>query len=183
MPFNITNFKSRFNFGGARACLFQAQLTLPEGVNTEQFRSTFAEKFSFTCKSASIPGSSVSNIEIPFQGRKVYCAGNRVFEPWTVTVLNDEDFLVRKAFELWLSSINGHSTNQPRSLSFGSASPKNYQTDAIVKQFSQQDTEFPIATYTFKNLFPTDISPIELDWNETDSVEQFNVTFRYDYWT
>lgn len=189
MPFNINDFKSRFSGGGARSYLFQVQMSLPsellttnsadfDGKNLSSLKSDFLEKFSFNCKAASLPSSSVSNIEIPFRGRKVYCAGNRVFEPWAVTIINDEDFLVRKAFEFWLGAINGHSSNEKSS--GVTSSPKTYQTDATVTQYSQ--TNNTLRTYSFVNLFPTDISPIELDWGDSDNVEQFTVSFKYDYW-
>jgi len=180
MPFNITKFKSNLKFGGARPYLFQVQLSLPQDVQISgSLRASFSEKFSFSCRSASIPGSSVSNIEIPYQGRKVYCAGNRVFEPWTVTIINDEDYSIRSVFEFWLGSINGHSSNTKNS--GVTSSPRTYQSDAVVKQYSQ-DSEIPIKTYIFAHLFPTEMSQIELDWNSTDIIEEFSVTFRYDYW-
>lgn len=180
MSFNITKFKSNLKFGGARPYLFQVQLNLPSDIEAPgELKSIFTEKFSFSCRAASIPGSSVSNLEIPYQGRKVYCAGNRVFEPWSVTVINDEDYSLRSVFEFWLGSINGHSSNTKNS--GVTSSPKSYQSDAIVKQYSQ-DNHIPIKTYIFVNLFPTEMSAIELDWNSTDSIEEFSVTFRYDYW-
>lgn len=179
MPFNINQFKSQLTSGGARPNLFEVQIPLPIDLKvSSEISSSYPREFTFMCKAASIPASSVSEIEIPFKGRKLYSSGNRTYEPWSVTVINDENFLIRSAFEKWLEAINGPITNEKNS---GLLSrPNSYQVDGVVKQFSQRGDIIRI--YKFSNLFPTDISSIELSWDETDTIEEFQVTFRYDYW-
>lgn len=107
--------------------------------------------------------------------------GTRTYAPWSITVINDENFLVRRAFEYWLQSMNGNSSNFKEN---GVTSiPSSYQTDALVMQYSQGPRPEPIATYKFINIFPTEASIIELGWDGVDAIEEFSVTFRYDYWT
>ena len=114
---------------------------------------------------------------MPYFGRKIKIAGDRTFAEWTVTVFNDEDFLVRNAMEQWMNSINSHQENIRE---FGSASPLQYKSQAQVTQYSK--TGVPVRTYNFNGLFPTNISNIQLDWNTTDDFERFDVTFQYDWW-
>ena len=132
------------------------------------------------CKATSIPQSTVSSIDVPYFGRKVKVAGNRTFENWTITVINDEDFMIRKYMEHWLASINGHATNIKNS---GITSePASYQATAIVRQFSKGPEQLAIRAYKFANIFPTEVSTIELNWETVDAIEEFTVTFAYDFW-
>jgi hypothetical protein len=104
-------------------------------------------------------------------------AGDRTFAEWNVTVINDEDFLIRNAMEEWSNKINKFQTNLR---DFQSSSPLQYKANAQVTQFSK--TGQPLRTYTFNGIFPSEISPIDVDWNSTDSIEEFTVTFQYDWW-
>lgn len=187
MPFKVNDFKKSLVYGGARPSLFQVELTLPdklgEAVNNGvdgNGLSGVEQKISFLCNAASIPSSKVSEIEVPYFGRKVKVAGQRTFENWEITVINDEDFLIRKAFEHWMASINGHGTNIRNS--GVNASPSSYQSTAIVKQYSKGPVEAAIRAYKFVNVFPVDVSAIELAWNTTDQLEEFKVTLAYDWW-
>lgn len=184
MAFNINKFKSNLTYGGARTNLFEVQLGFPPGLNVDVGLNQFSEKLSLMCKTASIPSSSVGSVAVPFFGRDVYTAGNREFDPITFSVINDEDFLLRRVFEVWLGAINGHKSNQKNS--GVNSSPSSYSVDGLVKQYSQGTGDvnrdvFPIRTYKFVNMFPTDISAIELSWDNTD-IEEYSVSFRYDYW-
>ena len=163
MAFNISNFTSNFAGDGARPNLFEVDIT------------RIGQNFSFLCKAAQLPGSTIGLVEVPYFGRNVKLAGNRTFAEWTVTVLNDEDFAVRNALEILMQDINSHEENLAAVLSDG------YQFDAIVKQYSKIGDI--IKTYEFKGMFPTDISPIELDWGSNDTIEEYQVTFAYQYWT
>lgn len=163
MAFNISNFTSNFAGDGARPNLFEVDIT------------RIGQNFSFLCKAAQLPGSTIGLVEVPYFGRNVKLAGNRTFAEWTVTVLNDEDFAVRNALEILMQDINSHEENLASVLSDG------YQFDAIVKQYSKIGDI--IKTYEFKGMFPTDISPIELDWGSNDTIEEYQVTFAYQYWT
>ena len=178
MPFNINEFKNTgLQLGGARPSLFEVQLSLPKslGINID---STF--KLRFTCRASSIPASSVASFEVPYFGRKIKLAGDRTFADWNVTVMNDEDFAVRDMFEQWSQAINHNELN------FKNHFGNNYKSaDATVFQYSKGSkgtTGTPIAAYTFIGLFPTEISTMDLDWDATNSVQTFNVTFAYDYY-
>jgi hypothetical protein len=170
MAFNINEMKSQLTFGGAKASLFQVQITNP--VNGAGDLKT-----PFMVQAANLPESTLGTIEVPYFGRKIKVAGDRTFAEWTVTVMNDEDFLIRNAMEQWMNSINTHSGNLRN---FGSASPQQYKSQAQITQFSK--TGVPLRTYNFIGLFPTTVAAIGMDWNTTDDIERFDVTFQYDYW-
>jgi len=170
MAFNIQDIRSQLVGGGARASLFQVQITNPANGAGDI-------KVPFMVKAAQIPASSLGQIEVPYFGRKIKIAGDRTFAEWTVTVINDEDFLIRNAMEQWMNSINSHAGNIRE---FGSASPLLYKSNAQITQFSK--TGVPIREYTFNGMFPTEVSTIEMAWETTDAIEEFTVTFQYDFW-
>jgi hypothetical protein len=170
MAFNVNEIRSQLTLGGARNSLFQVVIQNP--VN-----GVADIKVPFMVKAAQIPASTLGLIEVPYFGRKIKLAGDRSFGDWTVTVINDEDFLVRNAMEQWSNYIQSFQTNLRQ---FGSASPSAYKAQAQVTQFSK--TGVPIRTYTFNGIYPSEIAPIELDWNSTDTIEEFTVTFQYDWW-
>ena len=134
-------------------------------------------KIPFLCQAASLPESQLGTVQVPYFGRKIKLAGDRTFAPWTITVLNDEDFIIRNFFETWVNMINSLQGNL---LQFTSASPPLYQGLAIATQFSK--TGIPLRMYQFNDLWPSSVSPITLDWAANDQIESFQVTFEYDYW-
>jgi hypothetical protein len=170
MAFSITDIKGALRQGGARPTLFSVEIFSP-------FQNDLNEISSFMVQTAQLPGSSITPIEVPYFGRKIRVAGDRTFEPWTVTVLNDEDFRVRHALETWHHRINTLAGNINNT---GSSAPRNYKQQAKVHQYSKAGGE-PIRTYQFEGMFPTEISPIDVNWNDTDQIEVFQVTFVYDY--
>lgn len=170
MAFNINEMRSQLTFGGARASQFQVQIQNPVNGAADL-------KTPFMVQAAQIPESTLGTIEIPYFGRKIKVAGDRTFAEWTVTVMNDEDFLVRNAMEQWMNAINSHQENLR---DFGSASPLQYKSQAQVTQFSK--TGVPLRVYNFNGLYPSNIGNIQLDWNTTDAIEIFDVTFQYDWW-
>jgi len=170
MAFNIQEIRSQLVLGGARASLFQVQIANPANGAGDI-------KVPFMVKAAQIPASTIGQIEVPYFGRKIKIAGDRTFAEWTVTVINDEDFLIRNAMEQWMNSINSHAGNIRE---FGSASPLLYKSNAQITQFSK--TGVPIREYTFNGMFPTEVSTIEMAWETTDAIEEFTVTFQYDFW-
>lgn len=170
MAFNINEIRSQLSLGGARNTLFQVTIQNPANGAADI-------KIPFLVRAAQIPASTLGLIEVPYFGRKIRLAGDRTFADWTVTVINDEDFLIRNAMEQWSNQIQTHQGNLRN---FGSASPSAYKAQAQVTQFSK--TGQPIRTYTFNGIFPTEVSPIEMDWNATDTIEEFTVTFQYDWW-
>lgn len=171
MAFNINEIRSQLTFGGAKSSLFQVSISNPiNGIANL--------KIPFMVQAAQIPESTLGTIEIPYFGRKVRIAGDRTFAEWTVTIMNDEDFLIRNSMEQWMSSINSHEGNVRR---FGTAASASYKTLARITQFSK--TGAPLREYTFNGLYPSSISSIAMDWNNTDDIERFDVTFQYDWWS
>lgn len=170
MAFNVNEIRSQLTLGGARSSLFQVTLTNPAN-------SIGDIKIPFMVRASSIPAATLGVIEVPYFGRKVRLAGDRTFGEWSVVVLNDEDFLIRNAMEEWSNQIN---TLQGNLRGFGAASPLLYKSTAAVTQYSKTGT--PIREYTFNGIFPIEVSPIELDWGNTDTIQEFQVTFAYDWW-
>ena len=127
----ISNFKSKLTGGGARANLFEVVLTFPDVAQPD---SAVLEKARFLVKGANLPASNVAQIEVPFRGRVLKIAGDRTFDSWTVTVINDTDFAIRSAFERWSNTINRLSDNT------GLTNPADYQTDLFVEQLDRYDT-------------------------------------------
>jgi len=113
-------------------------------------------------------------IEVPFRGRQLKIAGDRTFEPWTVTVINDVGFEVRNAMERWMNGINSHSAN------VGITNPVAYQADLIVDQLDKDGDV--VKTYNFRGCFPTNISAIDLSYETNDAIEEFTVEFQVQYW-
>lgn len=175
MAFNITNFRSTLVRDGARPNLFEVTMNFPANVVSNS--AVASRKFTFMCRAAQLPGSTIGSVIVPYFGREVKLAGNRVFADWTVTIINDEDFAIKNAFELWMGGINSHFGNR-RNGSFSSAT--SYTTDAFVKQYGK--TGSAIKNYQFVGIFPIDIAPIDLDWGANDTIEEYAVTFQYQYW-
>jgi|TARA_R110002096_G_scaffold90476_1_gene205165 hypothetical protein len=171
MAFNINEFINNLAQGGARASLFQVQINNPVDASGDA-------KAPFMVRSASMPGSSLGFSEVPYFGRSVKVAGQRRYDDWAVTVINDEDFLVRNAMENWINALNSHEGNVRDG---GFIAPSSYKVDASVTQYGKAGEA--LRTYKFRNLFPSDISPIGLDWGQTDVIEEFQVNFKYDYYT
>ena len=173
---NITEFRSRLSGGGARANLFEVEIAFPEelGINL----TDVSDKVPFLVKAAEIPASNLGNIPVPYRGRVLPVAGDRTFDPWTVTVINDTDFLIRDAMEQWSNSINDLQTAQ------GTINPETYQTKAEVKQLSREgsapgDPEKLLRQYNFEGIYPNVVSSIPLDFGATDQIQEFQVTFNY----
>lgn len=166
MAFNVNQFAGALKGGGARNSLFQVLITNP--VN-----SVGDINVPFMCKAAQIPAATVSTIELDYFGRKTKLAGNRTYAEWAPTIINDEDFSIRNALEEWNNSINTFVDNTR-------PSPSAYKSTAQIQQFSQ--TGDVIREYTFVNLWPSEVAAIDLSW-DADTIEEFAVTFQYDYWT
>jgi hypothetical protein len=162
--------RSQLALGGARPTLFQVQFFNPA-------TSVADVKVPVMVNAASLPASTLGTINVPYYGRVVKMAGDRTYDPWNVTIINDEDFLVRDALETWSTAINSAEGNVR---GFGTSASSAYKSDAIVTQFSK--TGVAIRQYTFIGIYPSQISPIELNWGAMDQLESFQVTFQYDYW-
>lgn len=175
MAFSIQDFRSQMVLDGARPNLFECTLTFP--VNVIANPNGVQEKFTFFARAAQIPGSTVNQVPVNYFGRELKFAGNRVFTEWTVTVLNDEDFKLRNAFEQWMNGLNSHRNNLRNP---GMVSSFDYQQDGYVKQYGK--TGEVLKAYKFIGLFPIDLTPIEVDWAANDTMEEYAVTFAYQWW-
>ena len=175
---NISQFKSKLIGGGARPNLFEVELTtLPPNVVS----NWDADIFQFMCKAASLPAQNIANIDIPFRGRIFKVAGDRTIDTWTITVINDEDFRFRNAFENWTQQIANLDDNM------GTTDPSAYMVDAKVYQLgrgSEKSSQNNSGTenvvlkeYEFQNIFPTNVSAIDLSYDTGDTIEEFTVEF------
>ena len=187
----ITDFKTALTGGGARPNLFEVDIpvipAVTEGIDWD------ADTFKFLCKAAALPASNVAPIEVPFRGRTLKVAGDRTFDTWTVTVINDEDFKLRSAFELWMNGISKLDNNT------GATQPTSYMANAIVHQLgrgadkgrsSKTNSDIsggtaikPLRTYMFNDIFPTNVSQIDLSYDTGDTIEEYTVEFQVQYWT
>ena len=176
---NISQFKSKLIGGGARPNLFEVELTtLPPNVVTDWD----ADIFQFMCKAAALPAQNIANIDIPFRGRIFKVAGDRTIDTWTITVINDEDFRFRNAFENWTQQIANLDDNM------GTTDPSAYMVDAKVYQLgrgSEKSSQNNSGTenvvlkeYEFQNIFPTNVSAIDLSYDTGDTIEEFTVEFQ-----
>ena len=155
---NIDNFKNNFA-DAARPNLFE--VTLSDELD-----------YTFYCKGASIPASTIASVDVPYMGRVIKVQGNRTYEDWTVTIYNDEKFTVRDKLETMHSNMNDAKTNKSNTL----FTP----VGAKVVQLGLDGGKG--RTYTFSGLFPTEIGSIELSWDSNDTVEEYTVTFAYNFW-
>ena len=183
----ISQFKSKLVGGGARPNLFEVVFTNANvkaiSGNASKTDDFNAEEFSFLCKAASLPASNIAAIDVPFRGRIFKVAGDRTVDTWTVTVINDEDFLIRSAFEEWMQQIAHLDGND------GATKPDAYMHSAIVNQLGRGDTASStdssattttqkiLKTYKFIDMFPTNISAIDLSYDSGDTIEEFTVEF------
>lgn len=205
---SIIDFKSKLSGGGARPNLFYVEFTGlydTDDSNTDETKKNDNEdinKFSYLCKAAQIPASVIASIDVPFRGRILKVAGDRTFEPWTITVINDQDFSVRERFELWMQKIAQYTDAS------GDANPTNYYKSATVYQLgrggsgkkAEGDEVDPtksaksdlkalkgsglrtIKKYNFYDIFPTNLGAIELNYESTNAIEEFTVELQVNYW-
>jgi len=171
--FNITSFRNALQ-GGSRPNLFKVRVTPPEGINN-------LAGFEFLCRSAQLPSATVGLIEVPMNGgRRLKMAGDRVFAEWTTTVLNDENFLVRSSLEKWQNSIVGVN------YAIGSVGNRQFKDNDLystvqVYQMNDSGAQVAFGTAQLINCWPSDISTIDLSYDTTDTVEEFSVTWVYDF--
>ena len=166
---NINEFKSRLKGGGARANQFKVTMPFPgySAVGGE------TADLAFLCSAAALPGSNVAVTPVNFRGRILNLTGDRTFNPWSITVMNDTDFKLYRAFERWMNGMNNMTDNE------GLTNPADYQVDFFVDQLDRNgDT---LKSYTFRGGFPTALSDIALDYGTNDTVETFTVDFSYQY--
>ena len=180
----LDSFKAMMTGGGARSNLFEIELDWPASTKLDT-RGNFDLRTRMLVKAASLPASTISNIAIPFRGRQLKIAGDRTFEPWSITVINDIDFDIRNSFERWMNLMNKHEDNA------GLTDPTEYQKNIIVRQLgrskvqgmSTKDEEIPVLKeYQFRGVFPTTVSSIDLCYENTDAIEEFTVELEYQWY-
>lgn len=168
----ISSFKAQMKAGGARSNSFKCIITPPQGLVAGA--ALAGSKIEFMAKSASLPDATVAPIQVSYRGRPVNFAGERTFSPWTVTLYNDNDFIVRNAFENWVNEISrAESTN-------GTLAPSEYQVDMEVYQLDRNDVQ--LKKYIFRDAFPTNVSDIGLSWDANNQIQEYSVTFQYNFW-
>ena len=167
----ISDFKRRLSGGGARPNLFEVELAFPDAVAID---NDVLQKARFLVKAAALPASTIAPIDVPFRGRILKIAGDRTFETWTITVINDTDFVLRSAFEKWMNTINKMSDGT------GVVDPEAYQKDATVKQLDRDGSV--LRSYKFWDIFPTNVSTIDVSYETTDTIEEFTVEMQVQWW-
>ena len=167
----ISDFKSRLSGGGARPNLFEVELAFPDAV---AIANDVLQKARFLVKAAALPASTIAPVDIPFRGRILKVAGDRTFETWTITVINDTDFVIRSAFEKWMNAINKLDDAS------GITDPEQYQKDAMVHQLDRDGSV--LRSYKFWDIYPTNISTIDLSYETTDTIEEFTIEMQVHWW-
>ena len=180
----ILDFRNRIG-DLARPNLFQVDLAFPTGIINN---SSLINLGKFTVRAANLPSSQIGVIEVPFRGRVLKIAGDRTFEPWTITVMNDSGFVLRSAFELWASSIQAYNENFTSAATLGNENDSTgYFADMSVHQLAKDiksgDKPRVLKSYKFYNIFPSAIAAIDLDYGNNDAIEEFTVEMQVQYWT
>jgi len=173
MAFNVNEFRSQLVGDGARPNLFEVSMEFPFWA----IPGNASRKFSFMCKTAQLPGSAVNSVPVQYFGRELKFAGNRTFADWSVTVINDEDFVIRNAFERWMNGLNSHNNNIRNPAAQGQL---GYTQNAAVRQYGKSGGI--VKEYNFIGVFPTDLSAIDVDWGSNDTIEEFTVNLTYQWW-
>jgi len=182
----IDNFKAKVVSDFARPNLFQVDLAFPSQIISNG--SSLTDLGNFTVRAANLPSAQMGIIEVPFRGRVLKIAGDRTFEPWTITIMNDSKFVLRNAFETWIEKIQAANENITQTTGLGDESDATgYFADMQVHQLSRSAeagaaTSDPVRSYKFTDVFPSNVSAIDLDFGSNDAVEEFTVELQVQYW-
>ena len=181
----IDSFKSSVVSDFARPYLFQVDLSFPSEVIANA--TGLSDLGKFTVRAANLPSSQMGIVEVPFRGRVLKIAGDRTFEPWTITIMNDSRFALRNAFEAWVEKIQAANENITQTSGLGDESDATgYFTDMFVHQLSRDASSSEKSTilrsYKFTDVFPSNVSAIDLDFGSNDAVEEFTVELQVQYW-
>lgn len=201
----LSGFMSRVQRDFARPNMFQVSLGFPAFISNA---SELMRMGNLTVRAANLPSTQIGVVEVPFRGRVLKIAGDRTYEPWTITVMNDHDFVLRSAFEAWAAAVQDYSENYTAAAGLDPTNASGYFADMEVYQLSRnmrdavkkdknkdgkfngkkdkiKERDIPDVTraYKFYDVFPTNISGIDLDFGNNDSIEEFTVEFQVQYWT
>ena len=172
-PRSIEEFKAVLQGGGVRPTMFQVEMAFPDAVVVDPTQAD--NEGTYLIKAAQLPASTVGFVEVPFRGRKLKVSGDRTFEDWSVTVTNDVSFGLRKGFEKWSELI------QNMNFALGSNELNDYFASAVVRQLDRDGNQ--LRAYRFEGIWPTEVAAIDLDFDTQDTVEEFGVTFKVQYWS
>ena len=184
---SFDSFKTRLAQGGARPNLFEVEMDFPSGVGIfdDEIENTTHRMM---IKGAQLPASNIAEVIVPFRGRQLKVAGDRRFDPWTITVVNDGDFKLRQAFERWANYIIKVSDGS------GTITPSDYFADWRVNQLGRAQTDLNtrgeqsgatlpvLRRYNMKGCWPSAVSAIELSYDTQDAIEEFQVTLQVQWW-
>ena len=170
--FNVERFKSALTNGGARPNQFAVQLSFPTYVTSGTLAVARAP---FLVSVAELPGQTVNPAIVQYRGREVKFVGDRVYAPYTITVLNDAEMSIRTAMEQWMGGMEDYAGK------FGRLQPSEYQRDMQVFQLDRNGNA--LKSYNIVNGFPVDLSPVALDFGANDQISSFTVTFQYQHFT
>jgi len=171
-PRSIEEFKAVLQGGGVRPTMFQVEMAFPDAVVVDPTQAD--NEGTYLIKAAQLPASSVGFIDVPFRGRKLKVSGDRTFEDWTVTVTNDVSFGLRKGFEKWSEVI------QNMNFALGANELNDYFATATVRQLDRDGNQ--LRAYKFEGIWPTEVAAVQLDFDSVDAIEEFDVTFKVQYW-
>ena len=169
---SIEDFKAVLQGGGVRPTMFEVELTLPDAVAADS--AEIIRDGTFLIKAANLPASNIGQIAVPFRGRQLKVSGDRTFDDWTVTVVNDVSFGLRKAFEKWSEIIQNHN------YALGSTSLTDYYASAIVRQLDRDGSV--LRAYSFEGVWPSQVGEIGLDYEAQNAIEEYSVTLAVQYW-
>lgn len=187
---SLSQFKKALQGGGARANLFEVRLDSNPPADPQfgtSWDSEAKSDFTFLCKAAQLPASNMGSIEVPFRGRTFKVAGDRTFDTWSVTIINDTNFIIRKVMEGWMQSMGQYSDHS------GVEDPNDYMRNAKVLQLGRGKVNKESGTgsggaatvhavYQFVDIFPTAISAIDLSFDSSDTIEEYTVDFQIQFW-
>jgi len=178
MAFAVTEFKSNLKHGGARPSLFRVEFQYPSKVLP---KPTPLNQAAFLVKATTIPASTIGSYDVFYHGKAIKVAGDRTFDTWDTTIINDEDFGIRNTLENWMSSISNHKLNTRDKEVFDTSEGDSakYKSTLSVRQFSKAGNE--LRSYEFIGAWPTSLSTINLDWSSQD-IEEYTCTWVYDSW-
>lgn len=178
----ITDFKGQLTGGGSRPNLFEVEMAFPGDVDVE---NDVLVKGRYLCKAANLPASNVASIDVPFRGRILKVAGDRTFDPWTITIINDTDFKLRHAFEEWMNLLSKLDNNT------GYIDPASYQVDMKVYQLGRDvdgkgtsastGNSTTLRSATLFGVFPTSVTALDLSYESTDTISEFDVELQVQY--
>tara|TARA_B100002019_G_C21044348_1_gene486018 strand:+ start:81 stop:677 length:597 start_codon:yes stop_codon:yes gene_type:complete len=179
---NLTSFKGKIGYG-VRPNLFMVQVTdLESNLNdSDKVKGTDAD-FTFLCRSAGIPASTIGTVEVPFRGRVIKLPGDRTFESWTITVMADEDMSVRGYFEKWMEKLNKHENGAGYTADFASTLKVSQLARGTSASDALKDPHSVVRSYDFYNAFPTNIAQIDLSYDNNNTIAEYTVEFQYDWW-